>query len=116
MAEQISPYLVEGARLLAGGDYFLSHETLEEHWVDAPEPERDLLQALIHVAVGLLHYEKQNLKGARLQFDKAARRLEGYPDTHEVVDLKSVREFLAGAEEAMQTGQKMAPPPILRSD
>lgn len=115
MAHDVSPYLEEGARLLAEGDYFLSHETLEEHWIDAPESERDLLQALIHLAVGFLHYEKGNGKGARLQFGKASRRIEGYPEEHPVVDLRSVRAFLAGVPERIEEGADLEPPPILRT-
>ncbi|MEX2586457.1 MAG: DUF309 domain-containing protein [Actinomycetota bacterium] len=114
MNPEVSPYLVEGARLLAEGDYFMAHETLEEHWIDAPESERDLLQALIHVAVGLLHHEKGNLKGAGLQFRKARRRIEGYPQTHETVDLEAVRDFLAGAENNLDGGVTLTPPPVLK--
>lgn len=115
MSSDVSPYLVEGARLLAEGDYFMSHETLEEHWIDAPESERDLLQGLIHVAVGLLHHEKGNLKGAGLQFRKATKRLEGYPATHETVDLEAVRAFLDEAEEKLDSGVTLTPPPVLKS-
>lgn len=107
-----SPYLIEGARLLAQGDYFLSHETLEEHWVEAPPQDRDLLQALIHVAVGLLHHEKGNLKGARLQFGKAAARLDGYPQTYEGVDVASVRSFCVAALGSAGS-EKLIPPVLL---
>ena len=34
--DERSPYLVEGIRLFRAGEYFLAHETLEEHWADGP--------------------------------------------------------------------------------
>lgn len=106
-----SPYLIEGARLLAQGDYFLSHETLEEHWVEAPLQDRDFLQALIHLAVGLHHHERGNLKGARLQFRKAMARLEGYAESYQGVDVAGVRSFCAAAASA-GNGEKLVPPAL----
>ena len=44
--DERSPYLVEGIRLFRAGEYFLAHETLEEHWAEAPASERPFLQGL----------------------------------------------------------------------
>jgi uncharacterized protein len=111
----MSPYLVEGVRLYAQGDYFLSHETLEEHWVEAPEEDRNFLQGLIHLAIGFHHHERGNPKGARLQFNKAYKRLEGYPDTYQGVDVGGVRSFLDGVEGSMDAGDALKPPELLRT-
>jgi predicted metal-dependent hydrolase len=109
----VSPYVVEWARLLETGDYFLSHETLEEHWVDAPKEDRDLLQGLIHLAVGFLHHTKGNAKGAKLQFDKASKRMEGYPDAHLGVDVAKAREFLRSVPDRLEAGETLQPPHLL---
>lgn len=109
----VSPYVTEWARLLEAGDYFLSHETLEEHWVEAPEEDRLMLQALIHLAVGFLHQTKGNTKGAGMQFSKAIRRIEGYPDAHLGVDVAAVREFLGGVEEQIRRGVPLKAPKVL---
>ncbi|MGQ0680498.1 MAG: DUF309 domain-containing protein [Actinomycetota bacterium] len=108
----VSVYVEEWARLVAAGDYFLAHETLEEHWVDAPEQDRPMLQGLIHLAVGLLHHSKGNAKGASLQFAKAGRRLEGYPDAHLGVDVAAAREFLAQAA-GIAADEPVVPPALL---
>ena len=109
----ISPYLVEWARLLESGDFFLAHETLEEHWVDAPEGDRDLLQGLIHLAVGFLHHTKDNAKGAKLQFDKASKRIEGYPDSYLGVDVAKARKFLRSVPGKLEAGEPLQPPQLL---
>lgn len=93
-----SVYLDEGLRLYREGDYFMAHETLEEHWAEAPESERDFLQGLIHVCVGLHHRHRGNGKGAALQFRKAVQRLAAYGAEHQGVDLARLREFLAEPE------------------
>jgi hypothetical protein len=105
-----SPYIDEGVRLFNAGDYFLAHETLEEHWVEADAPERNFLQGLIQLSVGMLHAGRGNTTGALLQFRKSASRLEGYPDVHEGIDLAGIRAFLADAPSRLEAGEPLTPP------
>jgi hypothetical protein len=107
-----SPYLDEGIRLFVAGDYFLAHETLEEHWVEAEAQDRNFLQGLIHLSVGLLHAGRGNTKGALLQFRKSASRLEGYPDVHHGVDVAGVRSFLADAPRLLEAGETLTAPTL----
>ncbi len=107
-------YLVEGIRLFEEGQYFLSHETLEEHWAEAPEEDRDFYQGLIHLAVGFLHYGKGNLKGTLLQFGKSSKRLSDYPEVYQEVDLALVRGFLDDAPAALERGETLDPPKLFR--
>jgi uncharacterized protein len=107
-----SPYLDEGIRLYKAGDYFLAHETLEEHWVEADAEDRDFLQGLIQLSVGLLHAGRGNAKGARLQFGKSASRLQRYPDVFHGVDVAAVRSFLADAPRSLERGEPLTPPAL----
>lgn len=107
-------YLVEGVRLFEDGQYFLSHETLEEHWAEAPEEDRNFYQGLIHLAVGFLHHGKGNANGARMQFAKASKRLNDYPEVYQQVDLGLVRRFLDEAPEALEKGEILTPPRLFR--
>jgi predicted metal-dependent hydrolase len=110
----MSPYLVEGIRLFNQGDYFMSHETLEEHWVEAPEEDRDFLQGLIHLAVGFLHHGKGNANGALLQFSKASKRLGSYPDAYHGVDVGAVRAFLSHARQLVESGEDLERPTLIK--
>lgn len=107
-----SPYLDEGIRLFNDGNYFLAHETLEEHWIEAPAGERDFYQGLIHVAVGFHHLERGNTVGAVLQFRKARGRLEGYPDVVDGVDVGGLKAFLDEAPTLVERGEAIEPPPL----
>ena len=60
------------------GDYWRAHETLERIWLDTAYPERLFYYALIKLAVGLLHLERHNAVGARLQLVVAAEFLEPF--------------------------------------
>ena len=41
--------LEQGLELMRAERWFDAHEALEDEWRDAPEPERDFLQGLVHV-------------------------------------------------------------------
>ena len=111
----MSPYLVEGIRHFNEGDYFMCHETLEEHWVEARDEDRNFLQGLIHLAIGFHHHERGNEKGALLQFSKASKRLESYPDVYHGVDIAAVRDFLSGAAESVKSKEPLERPVLLKS-
>jgi uncharacterized protein len=110
----MSAYLAEGVRLFQDGQYFLSHETLEEHWAEAPQEDRDFYQGLIHLAVGFLHHNNGNTKGAKLQFGKASKRLERYPEIYQEIDLAKLREFLATVPAVLDAGDTLEPPQLFR--
>ena len=68
--------LAQAAVLFDAGLYFEVHEILEPHWSGAAGPERQTLQGLIQVAVGLQHLRNGNLAGAcSLLHDGAAKIL-----------------------------------------
>jgi predicted metal-dependent hydrolase len=67
--------------------WFDAHEALEDEWRDAPAPERDFLQGLVHVTVAWHHAGNRNRPGAERQLEKAARRLAPYAPTHRGVDV-----------------------------
>jgi hypothetical protein len=67
-----------GIREFNEGRYFEAHDILEDFWQEYREPDRVLLQALIHAAVGFYHLENGNLKGCRSQFSKACAKIGAY--------------------------------------
>jgi predicted metal-dependent hydrolase len=52
--------LLRAAKLFNRKLYFECHDLLEEAWSEARGEDRDLLQALIHVSVGLYHVAAGN--------------------------------------------------------
>ena len=73
--------LERGLELMRAERWFDAHEALEDEWRDAPEPERDFLQGLVHVTVAWHHAANGNRPGAERQLEKAARRLGPYART-----------------------------------
>ncbi|MGH2706553.1 MAG: DUF309 domain-containing protein [Actinomycetota bacterium] len=112
MTSKRPAHLEEGIRLFRRGKFFLAHETLEEHWVEVEEAERDFYQSLIHLSVAFLHFGRGNRKGARLQLQKARARLEAYPDQHHGIDVAGLRAFLADAPDRVERGEEVGPPEL----
>lgn len=80
-----------GLELFNRGEFFDAHEVLEDVWRAAPVEEKKFLQGLIQVAVGLHHYSRGNLVGARSLLARAHRNLKTYPARHDGVDLAGLR-------------------------
>ncbi len=89
--------LERGLELIRAGAYFEAHEELEEEWREAPHPERDFLQGLVHVAVAWYQAGRGNRPGCERQLEKAMRRLGPYRPSHRGVHVDVV---LACVEEA----------------
>lgn len=74
-AEELAQALEAAAALFDAHLYFEVHEVLEEHWRRAAGEEREALQGLIQVAVGLQHLANGNLAGARALLEEGGERL-----------------------------------------
>ncbi len=72
------PVALEAARRLFDARlYFEVHEQLEPYWMRAQGAEREALQGLIQIAVGLQHLANGNVQGARaLLHDGVAKVLD----------------------------------------
>lgn len=94
--------LATGVELWNHERYFEAHECLEDVWHRAPDPDRLFWQGVIQVAVACCHHQRGNADGASALFDRAADKLEAYPDVHHGVDVEQLRVFARGAAEAVR--------------
>jgi predicted metal-dependent hydrolase len=67
--------------------YFECHDLLEEAWSEARGEDRDLLQSLIHVSVGLYHVAAGNHKGAKSLLEQGILGLEPFLPARDGLDL-----------------------------
>ena len=91
-----------GLELFNQGEFFDAHEVLEDVWRAAPSEEKKFLQALIQVAVGLHHYSRGNLVGARSLLARAHRNLSAYPARQDGIDLAGLRMQLQNWVNALE--------------
>ena len=92
-----------GIELFNSGKFFEAHEVLEDVWRELRGPEKDFLQAVIQVAVGLHHYSTGNIVGARSLLVRSGRKLADYPSAYCGIALddlrRSVEEWIAAIAE-----------------
>jgi predicted metal-dependent hydrolase len=68
--------LAEGLRCYRADEFFLAHEHWEGVWLEAQEPEKTFLQALIQTAAAFHHLQRGNRTGAASLLRAALRRME----------------------------------------
>lgn len=97
--------LEEGLELMRAERWFDAHEALEDEWREAPAPERDFLQGLVHVTVAWHHASRGNAPGASRQLAKATRRLGPYAPAHRGVDVDRVLGQVDAAAARIDAGR-----------
>jgi predicted metal-dependent hydrolase len=96
---------VAGLELYASGEFFQSHEVLEDLWRDCGLRDRYFVQALIHLAVAQYDWSVGNREGTLLQLDKCARKLAGYlPEYANVVTARVYRAVVDAAGSVRDDG------------
>ena len=73
------------------GDYWTCQETLERVWLPEHYPLRLFYHGLIKAAVGLLHLERRNRRGAALKLHDAAYTLSPFLPRFMGIDVERLR-------------------------
>jgi hypothetical protein len=108
--------LAEGLRCYRAEEFFLAHEHWEAVWLEAKEPEKTFLQALIQTAAAFHHLQRGNKKGAVSLLRAALRRLELYDASFGGVRVGALREEMRARVQALEVDEapeRMAAPEIL---
>src|SRR5262249_28284901 len=108
------PEFEHGIALFNAGEFFQAHEELEIVWTPVRGPRRFFLQSLIHLAVGFYHHRNGNQVGARLQPDKALRKLAAYLPRYETVDTAAIYCEAVEALARIERGETIAAFPRIR--
>jgi uncharacterized protein len=95
--------LVRAAELFNKKLYFECHDLLEEAWSDAKGEDREFLQSLIHVSVGLYHVAAANHKGAKSLLDRGVQALDRFLPERDGVD---VLELQRGARRCLEKTER----------
>ena len=91
--------LLRAQELLDAGQAFAAHEVLEAVWKSTDGAERALWRGLAQLCVGLTHFQRGNLTGARALLSRGAETLTEAPALHGVHPDALIRWARAAAEE-----------------
>lgn len=89
---------LQGIDLFNDQEYWEAHEAWEGVWKISQGERKLFYQALIQAAAALLHYNKNNSRGAHLCINNSLKKLENLPSPYMSLDLvwfvQSLRDFL----------------------
>ncbi|MGF1536621.1 MAG: DUF309 domain-containing protein [Elainellaceae cyanobacterium] len=114
--EEIPKQLSQGIDQFNRGEYYACHDTLEDIWMEAIEPDRSFLQGILQVAVGLYHLTNHNWQGAVTLLGNGIRRLHPYAPSYGGVDVEHLLEWstellqslqLSGPEAVQKVAQRL---------
>jgi hypothetical protein len=100
--------LGDGLRCYRRAEFFAAHEHWEILWRKSHGPEKSFLQALIQVAGGFHHLQRNNRQGAIALLSAARRRLESCPARFGSLDVAGLRRELDRWLEALAAKQPPA--------
>lgn len=90
---------LEGISHFNAGRYFEAHEAWEEIWLHSSGNAKVFYQMMIQAAVGLHHYERGNLRGARGMYNNVMEKLNRLPASFMSLNLQAfsqqVKTFFA---------------------
>ncbi len=71
-------------------EFFAAHETWEEIWLAAPEPDKTFLQGIIQVAAAFHHYCRGNTAGTQSLLDAGLQKLSKFPADYRGLQLEAL--------------------------
>ncbi len=93
--------MAQGIEYFNGERFWECHESLEGVWKECYEGEKDLVQGVILVAAGLVHYQKNRDDICLSIFGRAQRKLSTCTGMYYDIDVDSLRDRL---DHMMRTG------------
>ena len=89
-------------------EFFAAHETWEEIWLAAPEPDKTFLQGIIQVAAAFHHFQRGNCAGTQSLMTAGLAKIEPFPADYRGLQLaplrRTIQDWLAAlANEASPT-------------
>ena len=89
--DPLSALAREGIALFNAGEYFESHELLEDAWNADETAGKELYRAILQIAVAYLQIERRNYRGAVKMFLRMRQWIDPLPDRCRGVDVADLR-------------------------
>lgn len=90
-------------------EYYACHDTLEDLWMEASQPDKKFYQGVLQIAVGCYHLHNHNLRGAIILLGEGVGRLPYYQPVYAGID---VSQLIQDSTTLLQTLQAIDPSAI----
>lgn len=88
-------------------EFFQCHESWEQIWLPAPEPDKTFLQGIIQVACAFHHESRGNRAGAESLLRRGLAKIEQFPADYRGIDVEAVRAAARKWREAFARGDAL---------
>jgi len=95
----LPPAFWQGVAQFNAQEFYACHDTLEDLWMEALDPDRTFYQGVLQIAVALYHRSHGNVKGAMTLLGEGIGRLGSYQPAYgglEVTQLLTEGRLLLG--------------------
>ncbi|MGA1475402.1 MAG: DUF309 domain-containing protein [Prochlorothrix sp.] len=90
-SSSLPPQFWDGVAQFNAQEFYACHDTLEELWTEAVEPDRTFYQGILQLAVALYHLSNGNWRGSVTLLGESLGRLATYSPDYEGVNVESLR-------------------------
>ena len=97
-----------GMKLFNSCNWYKSHDVFEEIWHETIGPDRQVLQAILQVAVAQVHLENGNVNGATILYGEALGRLKRYKLDTLRIDIEDLCKCVTTRLEFLQMGKDLS--------
>ncbi|MBW3041764.1 DUF309 domain-containing protein [Prochlorococcus marinus] len=97
-----------GVKLFNSCQWYKSHDVFEEIWHETGGAERQLLQAILQVAVAQVHLENNNINGATILYGEALGRLRRFQLANLGLDIVGLCKCITKRLEYLQIGKDLS--------
>ena len=97
-----------GMKLFNSCNWYKSHDVFEEIWHETIGPDRQILQAILQVAVAQVHLENGNINGATILYGEALGRLKRSRLDNLRLDIENLSECVTKRLKFLQTGKDIS--------
>jgi len=97
-----------GMKLFNSCNWYKSHDVFEEIWHETIGPDRQVLQAILQVAVAQVHLENGNINGATILYGEALGRLKRSHLDNLRLDIENLSECVTKRLKFLQTGKDIS--------
>lgn len=87
--------------------FFQCHETLEALWLKQENPERELTQGIIQIAVAYYHWSRSNRPGAMKLMRRGLNRIRRFTPVWRTIDLESFESSLTDNLNSLESCDKL---------
>ena len=97
-----------GMKLFNSCQWYKSHDVFEEIWHETGGSERQVLQAILQVAVAQVHLENSNKNGATILYGEALGRLKRFKLANLGLDIVRLTNCISKRLEFLQIGKDLS--------